>query len=110
MLRSRRSVCLRHSTSARTSSELEAGWQTSESMESPLSLQLEKLWDRNIALTTRLVDTVTLPMLLKVVLSGKVEPAKLITHRFELKDILKAYETFGNAAKEHALKVILTNK
>ena len=52
----------------------------------------------------------TLPMLLKVVLSGKVEPAKLITLRFEFKDILKAYETFGNAAKEHALKVILTNK
>ena len=76
----------------------------------PVSLHLEKLWDRNMALTTRLVDTVTLPMLLKVVLSGKVEPAKLITHRFELKDILKAYETFGNAAKEHALKVILTNK
>jgi alcohol dehydrogenase len=74
----------------------------------PVALQLEKLWDRNIALTTRLVDTVTLPMLLKVVLSGKVEPAKLITHRFALKDILKAYETFGNAAKEHALKVILT--
>jgi alcohol dehydrogenase len=76
----------------------------------PVSLHLEKLWDRNIALTTRLVDTVTLPMLLKVVLSGKVEPAKLITHRFELKDILKAYDTFGHAEKEHALKVILTNK
>ena len=76
----------------------------------PVSLHMEKLWDRNMALTTRLVDTVTLPMLLKVVLSGKVEPAKLITHRFELKDILKAYDTFGNAAKEHALKVILTNK
>ncbi len=76
----------------------------------PVALQLEKLWDRNIALTTRLVDTVTLPMLLKVVLSGKVDPAKLITHRFELKDILKAYETFGNAEKEHALKVVLTNK
>jgi len=75
----------------------------------PVTLHLEKLWDRNIALTTRLVDTVTLPMLLKVVLSGKVEPAKLITHRFKLNDILKAYETFGNAAKEHALKVVLTN-
>jgi len=75
----------------------------------PVSLHLEKLWDRNIALTTRLVDTVTLPMLLKVVLSGKVEPAKLITHRFKLNDILKAYDTFGNAAKEHALKVVLTN-
>jgi alcohol dehydrogenase len=75
-----------------------------------VTLHLEKLWDRNIALTTRLVDTVTLPMLLKVVLAGKVDPAKLITHRFKLNDILKAYDTFGNAAKEHALKVVLTNR
>ncbi len=76
----------------------------------PVVLHLEKLWDRNIALTTRLVDTVTIPMLLKVVLTGKVDPAKLITHRFELKDILKSYDTFGNAANEKALKVVLTNK
>ena len=76
----------------------------------PVTLHLEKLWDRNIALTTRLVDTVTLPMLLKIVLSGKLQPSKLATHRFALNDIQKAYETFGNAAKESALKVILTNK
>ncbi len=75
----------------------------------PVTLHLEKLWDRNIGLTTRLVDTVTLPMLLKVVLSGKLQPSKLVTHRFELNDIQKAYETFGNAAKENALKVVLTN-
>ena len=75
----------------------------------PVSLQLQKLWDRNIALTTRLVDTVTLPMLLKVVLSGKVHPAELVTHHFHLSDILKAYDTFGNAARESALKVVLTN-
>jgi alcohol dehydrogenase len=76
----------------------------------PVTLHLEKLWDRNIALTTRLVDTVTLPMLLKIVLSGKLQPSKLATHRFALNDIQKAYEIFGNAAKESALKVILTNK
>lgn len=76
----------------------------------PVTLHIEKLWDRNIALTTRLVDTVTLPMLLKVVLSGKLQPGKLVTHRFKLNDILKAYETFGNAAKESALKVVLTNQ
>ncbi len=76
----------------------------------PVDLHLEKLWDRSIAITTRLVDTVTIPMLLKVVLSGKVHPEKLVTHRFAMSDILKAYETFGNAAKEGALKVVLTNK
>jgi len=31
----------------------------------PVELHLEKLWDRNIAITTRLVDTVTTPMLLR---------------------------------------------
>jgi alcohol dehydrogenase len=75
----------------------------------PVELHLEKLWDRNISLTTRLVDTVTTPMLLKVVRSGKLQPSKLVTHRFAMNDIIKAYETFGNAAKEGALKVILTN-
>jgi alcohol dehydrogenase len=75
----------------------------------PVELHLEKLWDRNISLTTRLVDTVTTPMLLKVVRSGKLEPSKLVTHRFAMNDIMKAYDTFGNAAKEGALKVLLTN-
>ena len=73
-----------------------------------MTLHLEKLWDRNITLTTRLVDTVTTPMLLKMVQSGKLQPGKLVTHRFALADVMKAYDTFGNAAKEGALKVILT--
>jgi alcohol dehydrogenase len=75
----------------------------------PVELHLEKLWDRNIAITTRLVDTVTTPMLLKVVRSGKLQPSQLVTHRFALNDVMKAYDTFGNAAKEGALKVVLTN-
>jgi alcohol dehydrogenase len=74
-----------------------------------VELHLEKLWSSNITITTRLVDTVTTPMLLKTVLSGKLKPEKLITHRFSLNDIMKAYDTFGNAAEEKALKVILTN-
>jgi alcohol dehydrogenase len=73
----------------------------------PVELSLEKLWDRNIALTTRLVDTATTPMLLKVVQSGKIQPNMLVTHRFALKDTMNAYDTFANAAKESALKVIL---
>jgi len=75
----------------------------------PVELHMEKLWDRNISLTTRLVDTVTTPMLLKVVRSGKLQPSKLVTHRFAMSEIMKAYDTFGNAAKEGALKVVLTN-
>jgi alcohol dehydrogenase len=75
----------------------------------PVQLNLDKLWSHNITLTTRLADTVTTPMLLKTVLSGKVEPKRLITHHFTLDDVMQAYETFGNAMKERALKVIITN-
>jgi alcohol dehydrogenase len=74
-----------------------------------VELHLEKLWASNITITTRLVDTVTTPLLLKTVLSRKLEPQRLITHHFVLNDIMKAYDTFGNAAKERALKVILTS-
>jgi alcohol dehydrogenase len=70
-------------------------------------LHLEALWDRNITITTRLVDTVSMPMLLRTVRSGRLEPGKLITHRFRLGDIMNAYDTFSHAADSHALKVII---
>lgn len=70
-------------------------------------LHLETLWSQNIAITTRLVDTVSTPMLLKTVRAGKLLPGQLITHRFKLDDILAAYDTFRNAGETHALKVII---
>ena len=70
-------------------------------------LHLESLWDRNIAITTRLVDTVSIPMLFKTVLSNKIDPQRLITHRFRLDGIIDAYDTFGRAAETKALKVII---
>ena len=75
-----------------------------------VTLHLEKLWSSNITITTRLVDTVTTPMLLKTVQADKIKPKELITHHFKLDEIMEAYETFGNAAREKALKVILTNE
>lgn len=72
-----------------------------------VDLHLEDLWSRNITITTRLVDTVTTPMLLKTVQSGRLQPSRLITHRFALDKILDAYETFGHAADSHALKVVI---
>ena len=74
-----------------------------------VELHLETLWSRNITITTRLVDTVTTPMLMKTVASSKVDGATLITHHFALNDIMQAYDTFENAAREKALKVILTS-
>jgi alcohol dehydrogenase len=73
-----------------------------------VDLHLEMLWDRNISITTRLVDTVSTPMLLEVLRSKKIDPTLLITHRFKLDQIMDAYETFGNAANTKALKVIIS--
>jgi alcohol dehydrogenase len=72
-------------------------------------LHLEKLWSKNITITTGLVDTFSTPMLFKNVQSGKLEPKKLITHHFKLEQIIQAYDTFEHASKEKALKIILTN-
>jgi alcohol dehydrogenase len=74
----------------------------------PVQLKLDKLWIHNITLTTRLVDTVTTPQLLKTVQSGRLNAGQLVTHHFKLDEMMKAYDVFGNAAKEKALKVILT--
>ncbi len=70
-------------------------------------LHLETLWDRNVTITTRLVDTVSTPMLLKTVRAGRLDPKQLITHRFALADMLAAYDTFSRAADTHALKVMI---
>lgn len=70
-------------------------------------LHLETLWSRNITITTRLVDTAATPMLLKTVQSKKIDPTRLITHRFKLEKMLDAYDTFGHAATSGALKVLI---
>jgi alcohol dehydrogenase len=72
-----------------------------------VDLHLENLWDRNITITTRLVDTVSTPMLLNSLRSHKIDPKLLITHRFKLDRIIDAYETFAHAADTHALKVMI---
>ena len=71
-------------------------------------LHLERLWSHNISITTRLVDTITLPMLMKTVVAKKIDPTRLITHRFTLDKIIDAYDTFGRAAETRALKVIIS--
>ena len=72
-----------------------------------VDLHLETLWAHNISITTRLVDTATTSMLLKTVQAKKIDPARLITHRFKFSEIMAAYETFGSAAANKALKVII---
>jgi len=73
----------------------------------PATLHLERLWDHNLTLTTRLVDTATTPMLLRTVQAGRLDPRALITHHFPLAEVEQAYDAFGRAAQTQALKVVL---
>lgn len=70
-------------------------------------LDLERLWSHNVTITTGLVDTFSIPMLLKTVQSKRIDASQLITHRFKLGQILEAYDTFSQAANTRALKVIV---
>lgn len=74
----------------------------------PVDLHIEELWIKNINISMGLVNTNTTPMLMKTLGSGKVDPGKLVTHRFRLDEMIDAYEVFGNAAREKAMKVILS--
>ncbi|MDW7745527.1 hypothetical protein [Halomonas sp.] len=53
------------------------------------------------------MNTDTIPVLMRIVESGG-EPAGLVTHRFKLDEIEKAYDIFGHAVKEQAIKMLLT--
>ena len=71
------------------------------------TLHLEKLWIRDVTITTGLVDTYTIPQLLSLVSSGRLDPTPFVTHRYALGDTMDAYDTFADAANTGALKVVL---
>ena len=71
------------------------------------TLHLEKLWIRDVLITTGLVDTNTTPTLLKLIEGGRLDPTVFATHRFALDDTEEAYDVFAAAADTHALKVVL---
>ena len=71
------------------------------------TLHLEKLWIRDVLITTGLVDTTTTPKLLRLIETGRLDPTAFATHRFALDDTEQAYDVFGAAAESHALKVVL---
>jgi alcohol dehydrogenase len=74
----------------------------------PATLHLESLWIRNITVTTGLVDAYSTPTLLRLIESRQIDAARFVTHRFELDDIISAYDVCGRAAETGAIKVIMT--
>jgi alcohol dehydrogenase len=73
----------------------------------PVTLHLEKLWIKDVTITTGLVDTRTIPQLLSLIQGGRLDPTVLATHRFSMDEAMAAYDVFADAAKTHALKVVL---
>ncbi|ENY53762.1 Alcohol dehydrogenase [Metamycoplasma alkalescens 14918] len=73
----------------------------------PVNFNVQNLWIKNITLTTGLVNTNTLPMLINAVSTGKLPVSDLITHRFNLSDMMQAYETFINASDNEAMKIFI---
>lgn len=72
-----------------------------------VDLHLQRLWSHNISITTRLVDTVTIPQLMKAVHSHTIDAGRFITHRFPLAQIEEAYATFAATAASGAIKVVI---
>ncbi|MFG1673483.1 zinc-dependent alcohol dehydrogenase family protein [Micromonospora sp. NPDC049282] len=74
----------------------------------PATLHLERLWIRDVTITTGLVDTRTTPKLLDMLVAGQLDTAHMVTHRYPLEEIVEAYDVFARAAETGALKVVLT--
>jgi alcohol dehydrogenase len=73
----------------------------------PVTLHLEDLWDRNVTISTGLVDTRCTPKLLKMVAAGRLPTSQLVTHLLPLERMEEAYDVFAHAAETRALKVVL---
>jgi len=72
-----------------------------------VDLKLNELWIKNIDISMGLVNTNTLGMLLKLVAEHKLPADKFVTHEFSFDQVIEAYDTFGNASKYDALKVLI---
>jgi alcohol dehydrogenase len=76
----------------------------------PATLHLEKLWSRDVTITTGLVDTYSIPRLLTLIQGGRLDPTVFVTHRFAMDGVMDAYDTFADAGRTGALKVVLNRR
>jgi alcohol dehydrogenase len=74
----------------------------------PVTLHLERLWTRDVTITTGLVDTYSTPTLLRLLTSGQINAERFVTHRFGFDDFIEAYDVFARANETGALKVVLS--
>jgi alcohol dehydrogenase len=73
----------------------------------PATLHLERLWIKDVTITTGLVDTFSTPRLMQLIEAGKLDPSVFATHRFALSEAMAAYDAFADAKTSGAFKVVL---
>ena len=74
----------------------------------PVQFDLDKLWIKNVTVTTGLVSTNSTSRLIEAVEKQELFPERLVTHHFDFTEIKKAYQIFENASDSQAIKVILS--
>lgn len=75
----------------------------------PVQLDIDKLWIKNINVTTGLVSGNTTEELLEALKSKIIQPEQLVTHYSKLSEIESAYDLFRNATDHKAIKLIIEN-
>lgn len=74
---------------------------------SPVPLHLEKIWSHDMTITTGLVDTFSIPTLIRLVASGQLRAGDFVTHRYDFDHVVEAYDVVARAKETGALKVVL---
>ena len=72
------------------------------------TLHLEEEWTRDITITTGLVDTSSIPTLMRLLTTGQIDAKRFVTHHFGLDEFDQAYDVFAAAPSTYALKVVLS--
>jgi len=75
---------------------------------SPVRLDFDTLWIRDVTITTGLVDTYSTSTLLRLLTGSQLDAARFVTHHFTFDQFMEAYEVFSQSAQTGALKVVLT--
>ena len=75
----------------------------------PVQFDIEKLWIKNINITTGLVSANTTEELLEALKSKIIQPEQLVTHYSKLSEIENAYDLFRNATDHKAIKLLIEN-
>jgi alcohol dehydrogenase len=73
----------------------------------PATLHLQRVWDRDLTITTGLVDTYSTPTLIRLLASHHIDAQHFVTHHFGFDDFMQAYDVFSRAGETGALKVVL---